>query len=82
MHAELPVPVLGSTSELHGISVSILKGGGEVRLAQSYEELKAMDEVSVTLIPEKKGVVFKHVEYLVESRVCLCVVYGLQCLPH
>lgn len=35
----------------------------------SYEELKAMDEVSVTLIPEKKGMVFKHVEYLVESKV-------------
>ena len=71
------MPVLGSTSELHGISVSILKGGGAVRLTQSYEELKAMDEVSVTLIPEKKGVVFKHVEYLVESRVRLCVVYWL-----
>ena len=28
-----------------------------------------MDEISVTLIPEKKGVVFKHVEYLVESKV-------------
>ena len=38
-------------------------------LGYTYEELKSMDEISVTLIPEKKGVVFKHVEYLVESKV-------------
>ena len=45
-------------------------------LGYTYEELKSMDEISVTLIPERKGVVFKHVEYLVESKVKDRVVQG------
>lgn len=45
-------------------------------LGYTYEELKSMDEISVTLLPEKKGVVFKHVEYLVESKVKDRVVQG------
>ena len=28
-----------------------------------------MDEISVSLLPEKKGTVFKHNEYMVESKV-------------
>ena len=28
-----------------------------------------MDDVSVNLLPEKKGTVFKHNEYMVESKV-------------
>ncbi len=67
--AELPVPKLGVTSELADISLSLLKGEGATRLVLSYEDLKAMDDISVALIPEKKGMVFKHVEYLVESKV-------------
>ncbi len=62
--------MLGPTSELADISLSLIKGEGAVKLVLSYEDLKAMDDVSVTLIPEKKGMVFKHVEYLVESKVC------------
>jgi len=39
------------------------------QLGYAYEELKAMDDIAITIMPEKKGMVFKHVEYLVESRV-------------
>ncbi|XP_064406510.1 sorting nexin-8-like isoform X2 [Halichondria panicea] len=66
--SEMPVPVLGPTSELADISLSLIKGEGAVKLLLSYDDIKAMDDVSVTLIPEKKGMVFKHVEYLVESK--------------
>lgn len=67
--AELPVPTLGGTSDLADISLSLLKGEGATRIVLSYDDLKAMDDISVALIPEKKGMVFKHVEYLVESKV-------------
>ena len=58
-------------SELHDISLSLLQPETSAKLTQTYEQLKAMDDITVTLIPEKKGVVFKHVEYLVESKVSL-----------
>ena len=32
-----------------------------------------MDDVSINLLPEKKGTVFKHNEYMVESKVRVCV---------
>ena len=35
----------------------------------SYEELKGLDDITVTLLPEKKGTLLKHNEYQVESRV-------------
>ncbi len=66
----MPVPVLGPARELADISLSLIKGEGAVKLLLSYDDIKEMDDVSVTLIPEKKGMVFKHVEYLVESKVC------------
>ena len=66
---ELPIPVLGSMSELHDISLSLLQPETSAKLTLTYEQVKAMDDITVTLIPEKKGVVFKHVEYLVESKV-------------
>ena len=66
---ELPKPELASLSELRDMSMQVLRATNPTQLAYSYEELKAMDDVSVTIMPEKKGMVFKHVEYLVESRV-------------
>lgn len=47
----------------------VLRATNPTELGYTYEELKGMDDISVTIMPEKKGMVFKHVEYLVESRV-------------
>ena len=49
--------------------MEILRTTRPTELGYSYEELKGLDDVSVTIMPEKKGMVFKHVEYLVESKV-------------
>ena len=49
--------------------MKVIRATRPTELGYSYEELKAMDDVSVNLLPEKKGMVFKHVEYLVESKV-------------
>lgn len=67
--AELPSPTLASMSELRSSCMKILRKMRPTELGYNYEELKAMDDVSVNLLPEKKGMVFKHVEYLVESKV-------------
>ena len=75
--AELPSPALASMSELRSSCMKILRKMRPTELGYSYEEIKAMDEVSVNLLPEKKGMVFKHVEYLVESKVSQTVQQGM-----
>ena len=67
--SELPSPKLASMSEVRAACMKVLRATRPTELGYSYEELKAMDDVSVSLLPEKKGMVFKHVEYLVESKV-------------
>lgn len=37
----------------------------------SYEKLEEIDCINVDLIPEKKGLFIKHVEYVVTSKVCI-----------
>lgn len=66
---ELPSPSLGPIAEMRDSCMKLFRATRPTELGYTYEELKSMDEISVTLIPEKKGVVFKHVEYLVESKV-------------
>ena len=56
-------------SELRSSFVKVFRATRPTELGYSYEELKVMDDVSVSLLPEKKGMVFKHVEYLIESKV-------------
>ncbi len=66
---ELPIPDLGSVEELTEICKQVFRATRPTELGYSYEDLKNMDDISVSIMPEKKGMVFKHVEYLVESRV-------------
>ena len=56
-------------SEVRAACMKVVRATRPTELGYSYEELKAMDDVIVNLLPEKKGMVFKHVEYLVESKV-------------
>ena len=39
-------------------------------LGLKYDQLVAMDTISVDLVPEKKGILLKHNEYRVHSQVC------------
>ena len=68
-HTELPRPDLASLPELRNLSQQVLRVLCPTELGYSYEEVKGMDDITVTIMPEKKGMVFKYVEYLVESRV-------------
>lgn len=66
--SELPSPTLASLSELKDICTKFYRGRIPTELGYTYSELKTMDDVSICLLPEKKGTVFKHNEYLVESK--------------
>lgn len=65
---ELPKPDLGSLTELRDLVMQVVRVTNPTQLGYTYEELKSMDDISVTIMPEKKGMLFKHIEYLVESR--------------
>ena len=67
--AELPCPTLTSLSEIKEICSKFYRKARPTELGYSYTEIKSMDEISVSLLPEKKGTVFKHNEYMVESKV-------------
>lgn len=66
---ELPTPELAPASNLRDLCMQVMRAADPTMLGYSYEELKAIDDISVSIMPEKKGMVFKHVEYLVDSRV-------------
>ena len=38
-------------------------------LGYNYDELVSLDTVDVELVPEKKGIILKHNEYHVSSKV-------------
>lgn len=53
--------------------------GNPLLLSHTLQELLARDTVQVELIPEKKGLFLKHVEYEVSSQVtanCVCARAG------
>ncbi|CAN8003012.1 unnamed protein product [Ixodes hexagonus] len=71
----LPSPLLGTPSELRerlGLNRKMnldLRTGADPRLlGLSYGELLAQDTIRVALVPEKKGLILKHVVYEVSSQ--------------
>ena len=67
--AELPKPSLGDLSDLKVLSVQIKRERSPNILNYNYKELVQLDSISVDLMPEKKGLLLKHVEYEVKSEV-------------
>lgn len=70
---ELPTPDIGELGELQRDSVHLrLKNNNTVNLTMlglRFRELNEIDSIKVDLVPEKKGVILKHVEYNVTSQV-------------
>ncbi|KAL4240652.1 sorting nexin [Mactra antiquata] len=65
---ELPRPSLGDLSDLRAAGVRIRREKSPNILGFSYDELVALDSIKVELLPEKKGLILKHVEYEVTSQ--------------
>ncbi|XP_072048997.1 sorting nexin-8-like isoform X2 [Amphiura filiformis] len=64
---ELPKPSLGDLSDLRILSVQVKREKSPTLLSYNYRELVQLDSVQVALVPEKKGLLLKHVEYEVKS---------------
>ncbi|RUS75487.1 hypothetical protein EGW08_016755 [Elysia chlorotica] len=64
---ELPTPTLGDLSDLRSTSAKLRRSKNPNVLCFDYKELCALDTVKVELVPEKKGIILKHVEYEVTS---------------
>ena len=68
---ELPKPSLGDLSDLRALSAKKRREKSPNVLGFSFKELCELDTVKVELLPEKKGLILKHVEYEVTSQVCI-----------
>lgn len=66
---ELPKPLLGDLSELKYRSNRLRWEKNPSDVCFTYQELCAMDNINVNIIPEKKGLFLKHVEYQVTSEM-------------
>ncbi|CAB4019749.1 sorting nexin-8-like [Paramuricea clavata] len=64
---ELPKPDLGDITDVKAASIQVQKKKNPAILGLKYEQLVAMDTISVDLVPEKKGILLKHNEYSIHS---------------
>lgn len=65
----MPKPSLGDLSDLKSLSVHQRRENNPNVLGYNYDELVSLDTVEVELVPEKKGIILKHNEYHVSSKV-------------
>ena len=69
---ELPIPNIGDINELHRETAKLrTQNNNTTMLGLQFHELNEIDSIKVDLVPEKKGVILKHVEYNVSSQVSL-----------
>lgn len=61
-------------AELKDVCARFTRATNPNELGYTYEQLKSLDDIHVSLIPEKKGTLIKHNEYLVESRVSMNII--------
>ncbi|CAD1468189.1 unnamed protein product, partial [Heterotrigona itama] len=71
----LPVPVLGDLSEVTLLAQRLHKGSNPAKLNLTYSDICNLDTIEVNLVPEKKGIFLKHVEYQVTSKRFNSIVY-------
>lgn len=65
---DLPTPQVSERRDPHPSRMQMPQGN-PLLLSYTLQELLARDTVQVELIPEKKGLFLKHVEYEVSSQV-------------
>ncbi|KAG8189274.1 hypothetical protein JTE90_019034 [Oedothorax gibbosus] len=65
---ELPKPSLGDLTDLRILSIRLRREKNPMRLGLTYHEICALDTIQISLVPEKKGLFLKHVEYEVTSQ--------------
>ncbi len=77
---DLPKPNLGDLSELKTMRIKLKREKNPNVLGFSYRELAELDKVEVELEPDKKGLILKHREYTVSSRVSIIIMNTAWCV--
>lgn len=78
LFVEFPTPALGDLSDLRQLQKQRQRQCHPGHLGMRYGDLCRLDTVTVHLVPEKKGLFLKHVEYQVTSKVrypCSCILF-------
>uniref|UniRef100_T1JGV2 PX domain-containing protein n=1 Tax=Strigamia maritima TaxID=126957 RepID=T1JGV2_STRMM len=65
---DLPKPLLGDLSDLRELSMKLRRVKNPTRLEMEYSEICSYDTINIEIIPEKKGLFLKHVEYEISSQ--------------
>ncbi|XP_067005219.2 sorting nexin-8 [Anabrus simplex] len=65
---ELPTPELGDLAELKHYTHQVKRTLNPTNLGLCYPDICQLDTIEVDLVPEKKGLFLKHVEYQVSSK--------------
>nr|CAD7263324.1 unnamed protein product [Timema shepardi] len=66
---ELPCPELGDLSDLKQLTH---RDSNPTRLGLRYPDLYQLDSINLDVVPEKKGLFLKHIEYQVSSKLWAC----------
>jgi len=67
---DLPMPKLAPLKETVKNEIKLVDGSSSpTTFGYTYQDLHKLDTITVQLVPEKKGMVFKYQEYFVESKV-------------
>lgn len=69
LYTDLPIPKLAPLKEPEKEVVVKPSDVSPTIFGYTYSDLQKMDSITVQIVPEKKGMVFKYQEYLVESKV-------------
>ncbi|KAL7302912.1 hypothetical protein TKK_0004141 [Trichogramma kaykai] len=72
---ELPVPTLGDLQDVVALAQRLQRSSDPTNLNLSYSEICDLDTLEINLVPEKKGIFLKHVEYQVTSKRYNSIVY-------
>ena len=63
------------------VTVKLADASSPTTFNYTYKDLQKLDTITVQLVPEKKGMVFKYQEYFVESKVrCTAVMIVRACV--
>lgn len=65
---ELPKPQLGDLEEVKQFMLQLKHNLSPSQLSLRYSEICQLDTIEVDILPEKKGIILKHVEYQVFSK--------------
>ncbi|XP_011300089.1 sorting nexin-8 isoform X2 [Fopius arisanus] len=72
---ELPVPSLGDLSEVVLLAQRLYRGTNPAKLNLAYTDICKLDSIEVNIVPERKGIFLKHVEYQVTSKAFNSIVH-------